>query len=316
LVLAIGGLAIVVLWWIRPGDGPVRLLEPTPNPGDAFTYAGTFPPADGTPLRNPRGIDVTEDAVFVAAADQGAVVVYGIDGRRIAELPVPAPPGMAAYPVDVAVMSGGRIAVADTTAKRVVVLTLDDQLAQVTTSTVLGTGARRPESPTAVAADAESLYVADAGAGAVLVYSADGEFRETLGEGLVPAMTFAGGLGLRGDRLWLSDSTSGRVLWIDAAADVQGGSLAYDFDLPRGLSVDSVAGRVAVVDVFARRLTVFTADGEERGSTDGRGMTGGSGAQTRLERPEGVAWSPHGSRVYVTDSGSGTVKVFNVVPLP
>jgi DNA-binding beta-propeller fold protein YncE len=296
--------AVAAAIWLRPARTPSETSSPVAVSAEATpALAGRFP-AEGRPrLRNPLGVAVSGERVYVAESDAGVVRVFGLDGSDAASLTLPVAPGAAvAYPADVASLSRGRLAVLDTAGTRVLVLSAENGrvlsvVGSADASASLG-------KPTAVAAGGDELYVADAADHTVKVYGRDGRLARVLGASLRPALTFPGGMALAGRRLWVSDSNAGRVLAIDSSSGTQLAVLPARFSLPRGVAAGP-AGSVLVADAFAHTVSSFDASG-----TPGFVVGGG----TELRSPRGVAYAAGAGSVYIADAASGAVLIYRFRP--
>jgi hypothetical protein len=312
LTLALLVAGYFVFQRMRSSDtaGPV-LLEFSAESTATVALAGVFP-VEGD-LSAPQGMSLQGDRLYVAESDAGLISVFRSDGSPDLTLAVPAPPGgIDSYPSDVSVLPGGPAFVVDTANQRVVALDIDGDpdLAFV----LGGTGLDSPGQPTSVVAgvvgDAVEVFVADSSTHEVMVYTADGDFLRSIGADLSPALTFVGAMALGDEGLYLADSNAGRVLLVDPAD----GNLIRVLDtrmrLPRGISL-SPDGRVFVCDSFERTVEIFSADGNlvdaiGTDSTEGYESGGALGA------PRGAVWLDDDSRLYVTDSTAGVVRVYNV----
>jgi DNA-binding beta-propeller fold protein YncE len=296
--------AVAAAIWLRPALAPSLTSPAAAVSAEATpTLAGRFP-AEGRPrLRNPLGVAVSGQRVYVAESDAGVVRVFDLDGSDVASLAVPVVPGAAAaYPADVAPLSQGRIAVLDTAGGRVLVLnTANGRVLSVVGSADASASLGKP---TAVAAAGDELYVADAADRTVKVYGRDGRLERVLGASLRPTLTFPAGMALAGGRLWVSDSNAGRVLAIDPSSGAQVTVLPVPFSLPRGVAAGP-AGSVLVADTFARTVSSFDASGT-------RGFVIGAG--TDLRSPRGVAYSAGAGSAYVADAASGVVLIYRFRP--
>jgi len=271
-------------------------------------FAGAIPSFEESSLARPLGLDGDEGNLYVALADAGAIAVFGYDGALETTLPVAIAEGAAsATPVDLAVLSDGRIAVVDTAGSRVLIIDPGDPNSRGEEFPG-GTGAGRISDPTAIEAADDSIFVADASDGSVKEYSETGSLvRSMTFES--PQPTFIGGLCVDGDTLWVSDSNADRVISVDLGAARQSSVLQQKLALPRGIAVTG-EGEVMVAETFGRRISVFDPAGQlsmmfPDETTENVGDVG------LLKAPESVFWDEESSRLYVTDVIDGRIKVYN-----
>ncbi|MDH4140833.1 MAG: hypothetical protein OEV43_09720, partial [Coriobacteriia bacterium] len=230
-------------------------------------------------------------------------------GGHLATLSVPAAEGVpAAYPIDVASLSDGNLAVVDTASNRVVVLDPEDPFADVR---VLGGEEDAPKQPTAVTATNGSLFVADAGDKLIKEYREDGTFVRSFGKRLDPRLTFVGGLHANEGMLYVSDSNASRVLVLDLETGRLKTTVQERLGLPRGVTTDD-AGRVYVAEEFDAQVAVFDPTGFTLMDVVGDIRTEGLEAGGALSIPDDAFWDSGGQHLYVTDSAQGRVKVYNV----
>lgn len=311
VVLVLGSVAIGVL--LRSAQAPNQRARPTlvglsPESTATVGYAGAIPSFDEAPLPRPLGLDGDADRLYVALADAAAVAVFGFDGTLEETLPVATAEGAArATPVDLALLSDGRLAVVDTAGRRVLVVDPRDPNSRGEEFTG-GIGAGRISNPTAIEAAGGSIYVADASDGSVSEYSEAGVLlRSVTFERPLPA--FIGGLSVSGDALWVSDSNAGRVISVDLRTARQTSVLPRELALPRGIAVTD-EGEVMVAETFGRRVSVSGPEGELL-TTFPDATTESVGEEGLLMAPESLFWDDRASRLYVSDVTDGRIKVYN-----
>jgi DNA-binding beta-propeller fold protein YncE len=298
------------IWsYLNPRDGSVPLAAAPKDATSTITFAGSFPADPEQPLVNPLGVAVIGERVFVAESDAGVIREFAADGGRVRTIALPrASEAKPAYPADLAVIDENTLAVMEAASARVLVVSLG---ANADEPIALGVEdlATAPKQPTAVARLADGIAVADGRDHDIKVYDTSGAYLRTLGAGLEPPLTFPGGMSLVGGRLYVADSNSGRVLALDPETGAQVGALTAPLQLPRGIAaVDG--GRLLVVSTFGRSLTLFDAVGTLTSSVTPH--SDGIDSTARLVLPRGVAWMAATGRAYVSDAGSGRIRVYNV----
>jgi len=318
--LVIGILVILVAaggcfaWLLFQGSQDTGAVEFAAHPADAtstVSYAGAFPSSDDTGLANPLGIAVAGDTLYVAEADAGVVRVFGLDGedRGAILVPITGAAGIA-YPSGVAVLDDDRIVVADISGARVVVLSSDPGASEPLLDVVASTETSPALSqPTAVAVEGDLILVGDPGA--VHVYDTTGAFVRTLGLDMPLPLSFAGGIAVRDGVAYVTDPNRGRIAAFDIATGKVLPFLQEVLDLPRG--VVTVRKDVLVVDRFASEIVVFGSDGfafQRFGSRENE--VPGAGSEALLSMPQDAVWVDDVERLYVTDPGTGRVRVYNL----
>jgi DNA-binding beta-propeller fold protein YncE len=150
-------------------------------------------------------------------------------------------------------------------------------------------------------------YVADSGAGKVLVFDAQDRLVSEIGE---PGQWVPIDVAVRGNEVFVTDTTGGEVeVW-----SKQGSFLRKIGE--KGMGPDQLQnptnldfgpdGRLYVVDTFLQIVKVFDpAQGHFAGTVGRPGQTVGTFA-----RPKGIAIAPDGT-IYVADSQWDVVQIFN-----
>jgi len=197
----------------------------------------------------------------------------------------------------------GRIYVCDIKNPGVVVLDLAKKQTRVMRTNGLG-GMQQP-TDIAIAEDG-TKYVADAVRGVVFVFDANERHTRSFGrDGFKPV-----GVAVDGDRLYVSDFTSNRVLIMDRADGTVIGEIGEpggeDGQFVRPLGVGTTpSGDVVVGDVIRCRLQVFGPSGELLNAVGQIGDTAGS-----FVRPKHLDVDEDGL-IYVVDASFNNVQVFN-----
>lgn len=306
LVVAVIALLLLLRAELQPGRVVLKGL----SDGDGVVgFAGMFPPEDAEALRNPLGIAWDGAALYVAESDAGLIAVFDSDGGVIGTIGIaPAAGATVAYPSAIAVADAGRLAVVDNASPRVIVV--DAQPAESADALLtLGAGADAPGQPTSVAYSDEEFFVFDAAMPGVRVYDGDGSQVRVLGDALEPPLSYATGMYVAGDRLYVTDSNAGRVVIVDSATGAQIGVFNDRYALPRDVT-PLRDGELAVVDTFDRAVFLTDRDGARLAAIDADTVPDGL-----LMAGRGAVWLAADERLYVTDATRGRVMVYNVRPL-
>ncbi len=307
IALIIIAAAIVVAVLLYYPRGGVELVGFSKESTATVSYAGMFP-AEGEPnLLNPLGIVSRAGNIYVSESDAGRIRVFGLRGQDEGSIVLPVRAGApTAYPSDIATLGTDRLVVVDNSGSRILILDADPK-AKSPGATVIGeSGANGVKSPTAVAVDGETIYVADGGDLTIKAYGSDGAYLRTVVKGSVNTAAYAGGLVILDGTLYATDSNAGRMVMFDIATGTTKGTFPGSFALPRGVGV-GIAGDLLVVDTFQRVVKLLSPAGAPvdviDGSTDSEGSLGS---------PRGTTWVASTGRVYVTDAQAGRVVVFNM----
>ncbi|MQW77498.1 redoxin domain-containing protein [Nocardioides sp. dk4132] len=260
----------------------------TLQPGDSPYVPVAVEPTD---LRFPaKAVPVGDGRVLVADAGHDAVVELGADGaaRRRFE-GFREPNGLCLLPPDVAAEVGYDVVVADTVAHRLRGISLADgevrTLAGDGTQWMQGDGTDRLSSPWDVAWWQDRVWVAMAGihqlwtldprTGAVEVVVGTSNEGLLDGPGAEAWLAQTSGLAPDGDRLWLADSETSALRWVEASEDGAGwavrtavGSGLFDFGFRDGPAEQALLqhplgvtvlpdGSVAVCDTYNGALRRF-----------------------------------------------------------
>jgi len=272
-------------------------------------YAGAIPSVEESALPRPLGLVGDGSTLYVALADAGAIGVFGYDGSREGTIQVAAAEGAAgSTPVDLALLSDGRLAVVDTAGRRVLLVDPEDPRARGEEFGG-GAGPGRILEPTAVEAADGLIYVGDASDGSVREYSEYGDLLRTMSID-APLPSFIGGLHASGGRLYVSDSNADRVIIVDLRDARQSGVLQRRLGLPRGVAVTG-AGEVMVAETFGRRVSVFDPTGASVIDMFPDSNTADAAQEGMLQSPESLVWDERTARVYVTDAVDGRIKIYN-----
>jgi len=302
--------AVVVVISLRGTDEETDVRLAPPEEGSILSLAGVFPAEEDAPLRNPTGVAFVGRRLYVAESDAGIIRAFTPEGAEVATYTVaPAEYATAFYPTVLADAGSDRLAIVDNAAARVIVMRVDEPRAEPGHFVVGATDpATAPVQPTAVAAWAGELYVAEGAAHEICVYSTgDGTYLRTIGGSLQPPLSYAGALLATPEGLYVADSNSGVVRLLAFVTGTELRVVTDDATLPRGLA--GADGTLLVLDMFERRMLALDAEGRPIASTSGPGSLAGA-----FDAPRAVTYLPDARRAYIADAGSGRITVVNVVP--
>jgi len=145
-----------------------------------------------------------------------------------------------------------------------------------------------------------TVYVADTGASVIHVFDLQkpGHSMIRLETGSLVGVAFADG------RLYVTDSTSGRLMCLDQKGrTVWSLGRADGLERPTGLAMGG--GRLYVVDTLANRVVMVSPEGRLLGAFGTRGSGAGE-----FNFPTNIARGPDG-RLYVTDTLNFRVQIFD-----
>ncbi len=274
IVLAAGVLAVIFAVWLLRGDEGPEEAPPIPGRGDE------------------RSLAQVSDRVFPVEV----LWENSLDS--------------AAMPADVALLDD-RIFVLDTNNSRILEIDAEGDVLQVLD--VNGDSRLALQAPMAMTVHGGQLYVANSGAGNVIVLDPEGVVEEVITPKVAPAASPLRPIGIAvGDNgdIFLSDPDNHRTLRLD-----EDGSLVstigsgtrdsgeYGFNAPAGLFLDA-DGNLYVVDVLNYSVKKYSPSGEFLLSIGEAGDTEGA-----FSRPKAVAVDAKG-RLFVSDTLLVAVEVF------
>lgn len=255
-------------------------------------------PQSGTVDENGRILvtDVSRGAVYVFDQPNGVLDVWEYsDGYRRFS----APTGIALGPA-------GRVFVADSDRKEVIVL---DQKGKG--QSVIGKGVL--ERPTGLAWDANEalLYVADTQAHQIKIFDATGRQVSSIGQrGEEPGeFNYPTYLSLNNGKLIVADTMNARiqVITLDGSAPPmilgQRGTKVGDLVRPKGVAADS-ENNIYVVESYYDHLLIYDSQARFLLPIGGAGKEAGT-----FYLPAGV-WVDSANRVFVADTFNGRIAVF------
>ncbi len=262
--------------------------------------AGPRPVAD---FVQPAAVAVSGARVAVADSGDACVHLIDLDARtfRTARADLK-------RPLDL-IFIDDRLAIADAERGEVVLLENDGRVAARWGRDVL-------QRPVALAwdADAQWLWVLDAGQHALVAFDRAGSARPPVGGRGAGGgqFNFPAGLAILpapgGTMLAIADAMNFRVQLLDRAGEPlaafgEKGDAAGDFSFPRDVAADS-DGHLYVLDKHFENVQIFDRDGRLLMAFGGEGTERG-----RLSLPSGVTIDAQ-DRIWIADSGNRRVQVF------
>jgi DNA-binding beta-propeller fold protein YncE len=303
------------VWPPPPGQPRVRLLRTVSQPSDLGIERSFWQKAweffagrDDEGFVRPAG--VAADASRLYVADPGAQVLWVLDPSTGKTLRISEPGGEGLVsPVSVVPGTGGRIYLADSALGQVFLLSADGSLI----ARVVHVDMHRP---TGLAYDdaRDRLYVADAGAHKVWIFSGNGSWLGAIGQrGTAPGeFNFPTHLAVGpGGDLYVNDSQNFRVQIFDfqgafkRAFGHQGDTSGY-LASPKGIAVDR-EGHVYLVDALFDAIQLFDREGRLLLTVGQRGFGPGE-----FWLP-GAAFVDAQDRLFVADSYNQRVQIFTFV---
>ena len=168
-------------------------------------------------LLRPTGVVAADDRVYVVDTLGHQVVAIGVDGRVLERFGSRgAEPGQFNYPTSIARDRAGRLYVVDAMNFRVQVFTPQGRF--ISAFGRAGDGSGDFSRPKGVALDSDGhVYVVDGLQDVVQIFDADGRFLLAFGEPGREEGEFwlATGIAIAGDRIYVADSSNGRVQVFD-----------------------------------------------------------------------------------------------------
>jgi len=206
-------------------------------------------------------------------------------------------------PTAIALTDDGRIAVVDAVARTVGVYEAeDDESADVLFILGGDDPVAAPVRPVGVAFADGEFFVVDADGRLVKVFDEEGRFVRALGEDIAHPIENPGGIAVVDGEVLITDTRSGHVAVLGASEGEEVQEFPDTYAVPRAITpagdlfvlTDVLGGAVYLTDVQGVRTHVI-----DRKTVPGEAPW----------LPEGAAWTPVKSRVYVTDNLSGYVQV-------
>jgi DNA-binding beta-propeller fold protein YncE len=305
-----------LVWPRAPAQPRVRFVRNVASPADWGLTRGAMQGVidrftGEKPFRfvRPTGVAQRDGTLYVA--DPGAQALVILDMSQSREIVVSRVGNEAlASPVAVALGPDGGVIVADSALGKVFVLDAKGALRHA-----IG-GESRLTRPAGLAYDAGArrLYVADAAAHRIVVYSPEGQFIASFGRnGAAPGeFNFPTHLALTRDgALIIDDTLNFRVQVVDRdGAPLRHfgrvGDGSGEFASPKGVATDS-EGDIYVVDALFDAVQIFTHEGALLLGFGERGTKAG-----QLWLPNGL-FIGAGDRIYVADAYNRRIAIFEPV---
>lgn len=173
-----------------------------------------------------------------------------------------------------------------------------------------GAGEHKLQKPIGVAIKGDNVYISDAKANKIWVYSQNGAYKYSFGRSGAGQGEFSFPYGIAVDsrnRVIVADMKNHRVQIFNA----QGKFLSYfssnegqnTFSMPGGLA--AINDRVYITDIWKNQIFVYDLDGRKLLEFGSEGTDNG-----QFRYPNGVTADTQGN-IYVADSGNNRVQVFN-----
>lgn len=292
-----------VLLWGASRDPFARLPD---DPSVMVVFGGIFPGADAETLAEPTGIAVSDDHVYVSESGAGRVSVYDLYGKLEGRTALEVAGGeFRAVPTAICALDGSRFAVIDARGRRVYVYEVASDDIELLFRLGDDDSEHAPGRPTALAFHADHLYVADDAAGDIKVYDREGVLLRTLEGDASAPLRQIGGMAWSGDRLIVTLSGDNRMLAVSPDTGSLLAELSGAYMLPRGVS--PFGDGVVLAEVLGGAVRGYDVTGEQTHSIDATTVPDHSPVA-----PEGAAWSPRTSCVYVTEPDLGRIAVYRV----
>ena len=214
-----------------------------------------------TRLLKPYGIALYNGVIYVCDTVPNTVYRIDIKAGKFESIRGNAGSGGLKKPVSLTVDEGGRLYVADTIRKEVLLYTADGDFIQAFGRGIL-------KKPSSVAVDKENLYVLDYDDGLIKVLDRKtGAFIREFGKDAEPGNRLVMPAGLAIDSqgfLYVTNVANGKVIKLDRDGNVllsfgKLGDFLGEFTRPKGIAVDK-EGRIYVVDGGNQNVQIFNAE--------------------------------------------------------
>jgi DNA-binding beta-propeller fold protein YncE len=300
----VGAVAAALLW--PRSDAPTSVASLRVAKPVFLTTFGTDGPGL---LREPLGVAIDGDKVYVADAGRGEIVVFSTDGefvRAFGTGRLPKPTYLARNPLD------GRLYVSDRRLGALIVFGIDGSVVGTFTPAADDTeGAAAVASwrPLGLAfADDGTMYVSDVGSRQRIVsFGPTRRYRAETAAALPGGtLSFVNGLAAVNGSVLAADSNNARlVTFSESLGLVRSAGFA---GLPRGLcSIPGTqGGAFAVANATGGEVRIVARDGSMLATFGSSGSGEGE-----LSQPTAVALDAH-NRVYVSDTGNARISVWSV----
>jgi DNA-binding beta-propeller fold protein YncE len=156
------------------------------------------------------------------------------------------------------------------------------------------------------------LHVSDFEAGAVRVYSKDGDYLFSYGNtgGEETRLKAPCGLAYYNGKIYVADNSGRRTLVYSEKGEfmrvlLESGKGGAEVFIPTAVAVNQQNGNIYLTDIFGHRVIVVDSNGNFLFS-----VGSGGGGDGELNYPNGVALDSK-SNIYIADSGNSRVQVFS-----
>ena len=262
-----------------------------------------------TKLKNPKGLAITGDSLFVADSGNDRVIHFekevftnqfgesGQDNGQFSNLN-----GLS--------INGTKLFVSDTDNHRIQVFDLlGTHLSNIGTG-IQGNGTDQFSSPNDVNTNSTHIFVSDTNNHRIQIFNGSGTYQETLGTGIegngTDQFSFPTGLANNGTHIFVSDTNNHRIQIFNASLgfEISIGSGEPDsddgnFDSPSGIYHNGT--HTIVADTGNNRIQIFDSQGQ---------FALKFGSTANLKEPSDIVTTSF-SEIYVSDSDGNRIQIFD-----